>query len=100
MNTRSCFSHGVVSMSAHPYQPLPELDLAAEATHVSVRAVPGAVFVLMRRDRPNQYRRMFAELTLAQARALQSDLAAVIREASDPGPEPEDVRFRAAQARR
>jgi hypothetical protein len=74
-----------VNRSSHPYQPVPELDLAGEATHVSVRAAPGAVFVLMRRDRPHQYRRMFAELTLAQARALQSDLAAVIREAGDQG---------------
>ena len=61
---------------------MPELDLSGEATHVSVRAVPGAVFVLMRRERGDDHRRMFAELTLAQARAMQSDLAAAIREAS------------------
>ena len=58
--------------------------MSGEATHVSVRAVPGAVFVLMRRDRPREAlaRRMFAELTLSQARALHSDLGAAIREAT------------------
>ena len=56
--------------------------MSGEATHVSVRAVPGAVFVLMRRDRPNEARRMFAELTLSQARALHSDLTDAIKEAA------------------
>ena len=79
-----CFTHEAVSTPVGPSEPfpLPELNLAGEATHVSVRAVPGAVFVLLRRDRPDEHRRMFAELTLAQARALQTDLAAVIREAT------------------
>jgi hypothetical protein len=81
-----CFCHITVSTpaeSSRPF-PVPELNMSGEATHVSVRSVPGAVFVLMRRDRPNDHRRMFAELTLSQARALQSDLAAVIREAATP----------------
>ncbi|HKM65092.1 MAG TPA: hypothetical protein VJY39_21650 [Acidisphaera sp.] len=82
-----CFSHTIVSTPADPSAsfPVPELNMSGEATHVSVRAVPGAVFVLMRRDRPHDHRRMFAELTLSQARAMQSDLAAAIREATTAG---------------
>jgi len=82
-----CLSHVTVSTPAdspRPF-PVPELDMSGEATHVSVRAVPGAVFLLMRRQRGEDHRRMFAELTLSQARAMQIDLAAAIREATTVG---------------
>ena len=82
-----CLTHIAVSNSADSSRPfpVPELDMSGEATHVSVRAVPGAVFLLMRREHREDHRRMFAELTLSQARAMQSDLAAAIREATTAG---------------
>jgi len=55
------------------------LDIDAEASHVSVQAVPGAVFLRLRRERESQVlRRMFVELTLDEAQLLYRELAACI----------------------
>lgn len=56
---------------------LPELD--AEASQVSVQAVPGAVFLRLRRDRNDgTVRRMFIELGVGDALALRRELDYVI----------------------
>ena len=53
----------------------PVLDLDAEATHVAVQAVPGAVFVRLRREREDSTsRRMFIELTVTEALALRREI--------------------------
>ncbi len=57
----------------------PVLDLANEATAVSVQAVPGAVFLRLKHERANiPARRMFVELTVGEAVALRRELAVVI----------------------
>ena len=56
---------------------LPELD--GEADQVSVQAVPGAVFLRLRRDRGDgTARRMFIELGIGDALALRRELDYVI----------------------
>ena len=65
----------------------PAMDLTAEADEACVQAVPGAVFVRLRRSlTEHSVRRMFVELTPQQARMLARDLQACIRQAeSRPG---------------
>ena len=58
----------------------PVIDLAAEANEACVQAVPGAVFLRLRRaDGASVLRRMFVELTLEEARDLVRDMQAAIR---------------------
>lgn len=53
----------------------PVLDLDAEATHIAVQAVPGALFVRLRRERDDStIRRMFIELTVTEALALRREI--------------------------
>lgn len=57
----------------------PILDLDNEASHVSVQAVPGAVFLRLRRERADgTARRMFVELTMGEAVGLRRELDDVI----------------------
>jgi len=61
----------------------PVIDVDAEANQVSVQAVPGAVFLRLRRDRPDgTVRRMFAELSVGEAMAIRRELDACIRAAA------------------
>jgi hypothetical protein len=58
----------------------PVVDLDAEASQISVQAVPGAVFVRLRRDRPDgSVRRMFVEMTISEALAVGRELESCIR---------------------
>lgn len=58
---------------------VPTIDLDTEANQVSVQAVPGAVFIRLRRERPDgSVRRMFAELSIGEAIALRRELEACI----------------------
>ena len=58
---------------------VPTIDVDAEANQISVQAVPGAVFVRLRRDRPDgTARRMFVELSVGEAIALRRELDACI----------------------
>lgn len=51
------------------------LDTDAEASHVTVQAAPGAVFLRLRRERDGRVlRRMFVELTPGEAMALRREL--------------------------
>jgi hypothetical protein len=64
----------------------PAIDLTAEADEACVQAVPGAVFVRLRRRLAEQsVRRMFVELTPQEARRLARDLQACIRQAERRG---------------
>jgi hypothetical protein len=55
------------------------VDSQAEASHVSVNAVPGAVFVRLRREQENEVvRRMFIELSVEEAVSLIEQLSAAI----------------------
>lgn len=55
------------------------IDLDTEASHISVQAVPGAVFLRLRRERTDgTIRRMFVELTVGEAVALRRELDSVI----------------------
>jgi hypothetical protein len=64
----------------------PVLDNDAEADHVSVQAVPGAVFLRMRRERADgSIRRMFIEMTLTEALVLRRELGAMTRIAAENG---------------
>ena len=57
----------------------PALDLDAEANALSIQAVPGAVFLRLKRERwDGSARRMFVELTVSQAIALRQELDSVI----------------------
>ncbi len=57
----------------------PLLDFDTEAGVVSVQAVPGAVFLRLKRNRSNGgARRMFIELTVGEAVALRRELDCVI----------------------
>ena len=61
---------------------VPTIEVDAEANQISVQAVPGAVFVRLRRDRPDgTARRMFVELSVGEAIALRRELDACIRAA-------------------
>ena len=54
---------------------VPTIDVDAEANQISVQPVPGAVFVRLRRDRPDgTARRMFVELSVGEAIALRRQL--------------------------
>jgi len=58
------------------------IDFAAEANEACVQAVPGAVFLRLRRiEADTVVRRMFVELTLSEARELAGELQAGIRQA-------------------
>lgn len=58
---------------------LPVIDLAAEASEACVQAVPGAVFLHLRRTEGERVvRRMFVEMSLQEARELAGDLQAGI----------------------
>jgi hypothetical protein len=62
---------------------VPLIDVDTEANQISVQAVPGAVFVRLRRDRPDgSARRMFAELSVGEAILLRRELEACIESAS------------------
>ena len=53
--------------------PGPVID--AEADQLAVQAVPGAVFLRLRREREDgSFRRMFVELTVDQAVAFRDEL--------------------------
>jgi hypothetical protein len=57
----------------------PVLDLDTEANALSVQAVPGAVFLRLKRERTDgTARRMFVELTVGQALVLRQELDSVI----------------------
>jgi hypothetical protein len=57
----------------------PVLDLDTEANALSIQAVPGAVFLRLKRERADgTARRMFVELTVPQALALRRELDSVI----------------------
>lgn len=57
----------------------PLLDLDTEASHISVQAAPGAVFLRLWRDRADgTARQMFVELTIREARSLAGELKQVI----------------------
>lgn len=57
----------------------PFLDLDTEASVVSVQAVPGAVFLRLKRDHSDgSARRMFVELTVPEAVVLRQELDYVI----------------------
>lgn len=57
----------------------PSLDLDTEASVISVQAVPGAVFLRLKRDQSNgSARRMFVELTIPEALVLRQELDYVI----------------------
>ncbi len=61
---------------------VPVIDLAAEANGACVQAVPGAVFLQLRRaEGATVVRRMFIEMTLHEARDLARDLNASICQA-------------------
>jgi 3-mercaptopyruvate sulfurtransferase SseA len=61
---------------------LPVIGLAAEANEACVQAVPGAVFLRLRRTESDTVvRHMFVEMTLTEARELAADLHACIRQA-------------------
>ena len=61
---------------------IPAVDLAAEANETCVQAVPGAVFLRLRRTESDTVvRRMFVELTLQEARDLRRELLLCIRQA-------------------
>ncbi len=54
---------------------VPVIDVDTEASQLSVQAVPGAIFIRLRRDRPDgSARRMFFELSVGEAIALRRDL--------------------------
>ncbi len=58
---------------------VPVLDLDAEASQVSVQAVPGAIFLRLKRERSDgTTRRMFVELAIGEAVALRRALDEVI----------------------
>jgi hypothetical protein len=58
---------------------IPVLDLDTEANALSIQAVPGAVFLRLKRERHDgTARRMFVELTVGQAVALRQELDSVI----------------------
>jgi len=51
------------------------IDTHAEASHISVQAVPGAVFIRLRREQAGEvFRRMFVELSVEEARELRREL--------------------------
>ncbi len=61
----------------------PVIDIDAEATQVSVQAVPGAIFLRLRRERSDgTVRRMFVEMTVAETFHLKSELDACIQVAA------------------
>ncbi len=63
----------------------PVIDLAAEANEACLQAVPGAVFLQLRRTEGTKVvRRMFVEMTPHEARDLARDLHASIRQAERP----------------
>ena len=56
-----------------------DLDMDAEASHIAVQPIPGAVFLRLRRTREDDtVRRMFVELNLNEAHALHRELEACI----------------------
>ena len=60
----------------------PVIDLNSEANEACVQAVPGAVFLRLRRlDAGAVVRRMFVEMTPRQARAFARELQSCIRRA-------------------
>ena len=60
----------------------PLVDHEAEAQQVTVQAVPGAVFLRLRRESSDgSVRRMFVELTIDEATFLRRELDASIRAA-------------------
>lgn len=64
----------------------PLTDLETEAQQVAVQAVPGAVFLRLRRENANgSIRRMFVELTIEEATFLRRELDASIRIATKTG---------------
>lgn len=63
--------------------PGPVIDVDAEADQLAVQAVPGAVFLRLRREREDgSFRRMFAEMTVDEAVAFRGELDFCIGAAS------------------
>jgi hypothetical protein len=71
-------SRGRVSMS----DPSPVIDVDAEADQLAIQAVPGAIFLRLRKEREDgSFRRMFVEMTVDQAVALREELELCIEAA-------------------
>lgn len=55
--------------------PDPVIDVDAEADQLAIQAVPGAIFLRLRREREDgSFRRMFVEMSLDQAIAFRDEL--------------------------
>jgi hypothetical protein len=55
--------------------PSPVIDLEAEADQIAIQAVPGAVFIRLRREREDgSFRRMFVEMSLTEAVSFRTEL--------------------------
>ena len=55
--------------------PGPVIDVDAEADQFAIQAVPGAVFLRLRREREDgSFRRMFVEMTVNEAIAFRDEL--------------------------
>ncbi len=53
----------------------PVIDVDAEADQLAIQAVPGAVFLRLRREREDgSFRRMFVEMTVDEAIAFRGEL--------------------------
>ena len=55
--------------------PDPVIDVDAEADQLAIQAVPGAIFLRLRKEREDgSFRRMFVEMNLDQAVAFRNEL--------------------------
>jgi len=53
----------------------PVIDVDAEADQLAIQAVPGAIFLRLRKEREDgSFRRMFVEMNLDQAIAFRNEL--------------------------
>jgi hypothetical protein len=63
--------------------PGPVIDVDAEADQLAIQAVPGAVFLRLRKEREDgSFRRMFVEMTVDQAIAFRDELSLCISAAA------------------
>ncbi len=63
--------------------PGPVIDVDAEADQLAIQAVPGAVFLRLRREREDgSFRRMFVEMTVDEAIAFRGELDLCIEAAA------------------
>lgn len=64
--------------------PTPVIDVDAEAEQIAIQAVPGAIFIRLRREREDgTFRRMFVEMTISEALAFRTELDLCIGVAAD-----------------